>query len=330
VIFWKDIATERKVFTGRPRKISSDGNSSKCLLMLYSPDDAPVREKMIYASSWSAIKDLVGPAADEFQGSTASEFSYKAFASLRTTDESLLSETEKSLRATEFVEPVSMDDARMAAGYNIIAQSKGIKELPKCVQDSLRKAQEAAKSGGDHHSAYKPLSSNSHPASPASMGKKVFGTAAGQKLPSSTDAQPSHNQLKKKFESEGSTNANVKPAFQRTLSTEKKKLGDEEKSSHKKSVDEEKPKMLNRQNSAKNENSKEAEDSKKSGNDDHKDAKNNSNKGSFDEHKPKPIDRIPSVKKEETSELASKSRANSAAAKAEVVNESQGRKFQIK
>jgi len=146
VIFWKDQASERAVFTGR-----TSGNNlhqkSKVLLMLFNPDDAVVREKMVFASSWNSMKDLCGAAADEYQASTKNEFTYATFSKLREADDSLLSEAEKQLRETAIADPVSMEEAKEASGFNIIAMSKGHKTMPKIVQDSLNKAHAARSSG---------------------------------------------------------------------------------------------------------------------------------------------------------------------------------------
>jgi len=146
IIFWKDQASERAVFTGR-----TSGNNlhqkSKVLLMLFNPDDGAVRDKMVYASSWNAMKDLCGAAADEYQASTKNEFTYATFSKLREADDSLLSEAEKQLRETAIADPVSMEEAKEASGFNIIAMSKGHKTMPKIVQDSLNKAHQARTSG---------------------------------------------------------------------------------------------------------------------------------------------------------------------------------------
>jgi hypothetical protein len=145
VIYWKDQASERAVFTGR-ESVGSRPARSKVLLMLYSPDDAPVREKMTYASFWNSLKEFCGAGADEYQGSTKEEFTYANFNKLRSADDSVLSEAEKVLRETAIADPVSFEEAKAASGFNIIAMSKGIKEMPKIVQDSLAKAHQA-KSG---------------------------------------------------------------------------------------------------------------------------------------------------------------------------------------
>jgi len=141
IVFWKDQASERAVFTGRESGAKKE--KSKVLLMLYNPDDAPVREKMVYASSWNTMKDLCGAGADEYQAATIDEFTHSTFSKLRQADDSLLSESEKQLRDTALADPVSMDEAKEAAGFNIIALSKGITSMPKVVQDSLNKAQAA-------------------------------------------------------------------------------------------------------------------------------------------------------------------------------------------
>eukprot|EP00475_Leptophrys_vorax_P011630 TRINITY_DN18189_c0_g1_i1.p1 TRINITY_DN18189_c0_g1~~TRINITY_DN18189_c0_g1_i1.p1 ORF type:complete len:266 (-),score=77.70 TRINITY_DN18189_c0_g1_i1:152-949(-) len=143
IVFWKDQASERAVFTGRESVGHAKHSKSKILLMLFSPDDAPVREKMTYASFWKSMKDICGAGADEFQASTKAEFTYANFSKLRETDDSLLSEAEKVLRDTAIADPVSMEEAKAASGFNIIAMSKGITEMPKVVQDSLQKAHAA-------------------------------------------------------------------------------------------------------------------------------------------------------------------------------------------
>jgi len=177
IIFWKDQASERAVFTGRD-PAGSKHEKSKVLLMLFSPDDAAVREKMVYASSWNSMKELCGAAADEYQASTKNEFTYSTFSKLREPDDSLLSESERVLRDTAIADPVSMEEAKEASGFNIIAMSKGIKGIPKVVQDSLNKAHSAKTSA-----PFKKFK--------ASDGLSEQGRSSGQSSSSSADSSNS-------------------------------------------------------------------------------------------------------------------------------------------
>jgi len=54
-----------------------EGKRSKILFYTWSPDDAPVRQKMIYASSKDALRRAFNGVAGEIQGTDFSEIAYE-------------------------------------------------------------------------------------------------------------------------------------------------------------------------------------------------------------------------------------------------------------
>lgn len=148
ILFFKDQATsaQRDVFTGKTTPSSSSavgspGKKSKVIAILYCPDSAEVKQKMVYSSTWGTLRDVAGEGAEEYQANTASELTYSSFQNLHGTDESLLSEVEKLRNKEDKMDIQNVDDVKEAGGYNLIALSKGAKGgVPKVVLDSVSRA----------------------------------------------------------------------------------------------------------------------------------------------------------------------------------------------
>lgn len=56
--------------------LGSEGKRSKIIFISWAPDDAPVRTKMVYASSKDALRRALNGVASEFQGTDLSEVAY--------------------------------------------------------------------------------------------------------------------------------------------------------------------------------------------------------------------------------------------------------------
>jgi len=133
VVCWMDKSSTRTVYTGAPRP-SSKGKDM--LVAMFVPEDSPVKEKMLYASSRSALIEAVGEGSEEYQGSSKSDFTWTAYSKLRQRDDSLLSEVERGLKDTSAFKP---EEVKEATGMGIIGWATG-KSLPPVVAQSIAQA----------------------------------------------------------------------------------------------------------------------------------------------------------------------------------------------
>jgi len=213
IIYWKDMASEKKQVAGIDKRLKLDSlpaseKCSKIILMLYNPDDSEVRPKMLYASSWSGLRELCGKGAEEYQANLISEFSYSAYSKSRESDDSLLSDVERSLRESESADLVNLEEAKQASGFNMIAAATGAKGLPKVVQDSIIKAQSQRnqRNGGKVYRA-EPSSTKSDSAVP-----RLITAGAG----SENDDSPKVSSARSISPEAGSSSSNVKPSKLKT------------------------------------------------------------------------------------------------------------------
>lgn len=58
-------------------EISGEGKRSKIIFFAWSPDTAPIRSKMVYASSKDALRKALNGVASDIQGTDYSEVSYE-------------------------------------------------------------------------------------------------------------------------------------------------------------------------------------------------------------------------------------------------------------
>jgi hypothetical protein len=145
-IVWKDKASKRSVFTGSSSRRSLESKeeskrstgASKLMLAMHTPEECLVRDRMLYASSRSALWNLVGTNAEEYHGTEPGDFTFAAYSSSHAEgDDTMLTEAERARRE---------QDAAAARDFGGVSKGMGLSLLALASDPEKMKAVAA---GGD-------------------------------------------------------------------------------------------------------------------------------------------------------------------------------------